>query len=206
MINKQELVEHVWSFGFGGMEKAELEFLIDFCSDKIILELGSEVGQSSYVMASVAKSVTCVDIWDDSYEHLNHDVVQKEVYLNAKNVFKDEAVNKNNIFQQFCNNCKEFIASEKIRYIKGKTGDVVSKFRNEFFDVILIDADHSYEGVRSDIENYIYKLKKGGILIFHDYGCGVWTGVKQACDEFESNNIIELVEQFQRVAIFKLKG
>ena len=148
----------------------------------------------------------CVDIWDDSYEHLSHDALQKEVYLNAKQVFKDEAVNKNNIFEQFCNNCKEFIALGKIRYIKGNTKEVVSNFRDASFDIILIDGDHSFEGVRNDIGNYIPKLKKDGLLIFHDYGCGMWTGVKQACDEFENNNIIELVQQFQRVAIFKLKA
>jgi predicted O-methyltransferase YrrM len=36
-------------------------------------------------------------------------------------------------------------------------------------DVILIDGDHTYEGVYRDIECYLPLLKTGGIVIFHDF-------------------------------------
>ena len=77
-----KIIDKVWSFGFGGMTQSELKYLTTFCSNKNILELGSEIGQSAYVMASIADKVTCVDAWDDTYEHLNNDLKQKEVYLN----------------------------------------------------------------------------------------------------------------------------
>jgi len=35
--------------------------------------------------------------------------------------------------------------------------------------LILIDGDHSYEGVCRDIRNYYPLLAPGGLLIFHDY-------------------------------------
>ena len=35
-------------------------------------------------------------------------------------------------------------------------------------DVILIDADHSYEGVRRDFESYSRLIAPGGLVAFHD--------------------------------------
>ena len=205
-MQKSELIEFVWSFGFGGMEKVELDYMYDLSHNKVILELGSEMGQSAYVMASVADSIICVDAWDDDYEHLNNDTKQKGVYLNAKKEFENNVVNKNDVFGQFKKNCKEFIESGKLKYIKAKTLDVVDDFKNEHFDIILIDADHSFEGVYGDINAYIPKLKKDGYLVFHDYGCGMWTGVKDACDRAVSEEKIEFVSQSNRVAVFALKN
>jgi hypothetical protein len=77
---------------------------------------------------------------------------------------------------QFDNNTKDF---SNIKKIKGFTKDVVS-LTDDDYDIILIDADHSYNGVKQDILNY---KDKGKYLLFHDYDSN-WTGVKQAVDEF----------------------
>jgi len=211
-MEKQQIIDHVWTFGFGGMEKYELDVMYDVAEGKTILELGSEMGQSAYVMASVAESVTCVDAWDDTYEHLNNDSIQKNVYVNDRILYRDnpviidgQAKNKDNVFDQFKTNCKEYIDSGKIKYIKGLTLDVVNLVPDESYDIILIDADHSYEGVYNDINAYIPKLKKDGYLMFHDYGCGMWTGVKEACDQAEAENKIQPVALYHRIGIFKLK-
>lgn len=41
--------------------------------------------------------------------------------------------------------------------------------QNILADFILIDGDHSYEGVRQDIIDYYPLLRPGGIMLFHDY-------------------------------------
>lgn len=46
------------------------------------------------------------------------------------------------------------------------TVDLVKK--HDPFDFIFIDADHRYEGVKKDYENYLPLLKKGGVMAFHD--------------------------------------
>ena len=48
-------------------------------------------------------------------------------------------------------------------------------------DVSFIDADHSYDGCKSDIFNSINQFKNLQYIIFDDYG--VWKGVKQIVDE-----------------------
>lgn len=36
-------------------------------------------------------------------------------------------------------------------------------------DMIYIDGDHRYNGVRADCETWIPRVKKGGLIVFHDY-------------------------------------
>jgi hypothetical protein len=38
-------------------------------------------------------------------------------------------------------------------------------------DFVFIDGDHSYEGVKIDLEKYVPKIKSGGILAGHDWTC-----------------------------------
>ena len=202
--HKQETVDHAWTFGYGGMIKPELETMYDLARGLEVLELGCEMGQSSYVMASVAKRVTCVDAWDDTYEHLNHDERQKNNYLNDQVLYKDHEITKYNVFEKFKNNCAPHIESDKVRFIKGKTQEVAHNFEDESFDLILVDADHSYEGAISDIHNYWKKLKKDGIMVFHDFGGSAWPGVERACIQAVDEGILKFIGVKDRIAVFNL--
>jgi hypothetical protein len=62
------------------------------------------------------------------------------------------------------------------------------RYRNtyEYFDLVFLDADHTYEGVKKDIELWYPLIKKNGILSGHDYGfnnTGTYKGVQKAVDE-----------------------
>lgn len=75
-------------------------------------------------------------------------------------------------------------ASFKNAFIKRKLSSVaVKEFDNNFFDLVYLDADHSYRGVMNDIKAWISKLKIGGIMAFHDYLATNY-GVKRAVDEY----------------------
>ena len=62
------------------------------------------------------------------------------------------------------------------------------KILPEDIDVSFIDADHSYNGCKSDIFNSIKHFKNLKYIIFDDYG--VWTGVKQIVDELIQNGVL----------------
>ena len=186
--HKKTIIDKALSIDIGGMNKNELEFLYDLCSNKKILELGSMVGMSSYTIASVAIELHCIDAWDNRFYHLQHD----ELQINAYN--KDWIGRFNNsppdMLETFKKNVKEYIESNKIKIIKGKTSDVAHLINNHEYDIIFIDSDHSYEGVKNDITNYIHKLKPNGSMIFHDYGSVDWPGVQKAVEEAMNNNIL----------------
>ena len=46
--------------------------------------------------------------------------------------------------------------------------------------LLLIDGDHSYEGVKHDFEKFFPKVKKGGYVLLHDFHL---KGIKQLFDE-----------------------
>ena len=60
-------------------------------------------------------------------------------------------------------------------------------------EVSFIDADHSYDGCKSDIMNSIKRFKNLQYIIFDDYG--VWNGVKQIVDELIQNKTL-IFEKF----------
>jgi len=64
-----------------------------------------------------------------------------------------------------------------------KTDDAVHLFEDGSLDGVFIDADHEYDAVRRDIENWLPKVRKGGILAGHDYH-ETWPGVIKAVNEF----------------------
>jgi predicted O-methyltransferase YrrM len=62
-------------------------------------------------------------------------------------------------------------------------------------DFVYIDGDHSYEGVKIDLEISLRKLKPGGLITGDDYGPGNWWqgGVKRAVDEFGWHESVTLL-------------
>lgn len=52
---------------------------------------------------------------------------------------------------------------------EGRSSRVLKKFPDQCFDFIYIDADHSYEGVKRDINIAKQKIRDGGFLVFNDY-------------------------------------
>lgn len=64
--------------------------------------------------------------------------------------------------------------------------DILNKVKEitPIYDLLLIDGDHSYEGVKKDFEMYVPLVKEGGLILMHDITnerCGVpkfWEEVK----------------------------
>lgn len=63
-------------------------------------------------------------------------------------------------------------------------------FEDQSLDMTFIDGDHTYEMVKQDIKLWPPKIRKGGLIIFHDYG-GRYRGVSKAVNrEFGQQNLI----------------
>jgi len=77
---------------------------------------------------------------------------------------------------------------EKYIILQGDSVEMLEHIVDNSLSMVYIDADHSYEGVKRDIEAAYPKVVSGGILAFHDYGNVTDYGVNQAVNEFCSAN------------------
>lgn len=77
-----------------------------------------------------------------------------------------------------------------VKIMRMYTVDAAKFFPDEYFDLIYIDADHTYEGCKADLEAWWPKMKKGGFFTGDDYTkyrakhTGVVFGVVEAVNDF----------------------
>lgn len=77
--------------------------------------------------------------------------------------------------------------------------DAVKHFKDNYFDFIYIDADHTYSACLKDIEDWYPKVKPGRFLLGDDYRVaklrtGVEYGVIQAVKDFSKKNNLNYFE------------
>jgi len=84
---------------------------------------------------------------------------------------------------------ERFEGNPRVEVIKAFSADAASQFPNGHFTFIFVDGDHTYKGVKKDIETWYPKLAPLGLIGGHDYEeytepSGVQRGVVKAVDEF----------------------
>lgn len=81
---------------------------------------------------------------------------------------------------------------DKSVILKGLSADVAKLVNDNYFSLVYIDGNHSYDGVKTDIECWYPKLITGGIMAFHDFIDCESYGVKRAVYEFAMNNKLDV--------------
>lgn len=78
--------------------------------------------------------------------------------------------------------CREIAAAfpDRATLYKMKTQDAAEAVEDASLDFVFIDADHSSEGVRRDIEDWAPKVKPGGAVMGHDID---WPTVRVIVEE-----------------------
>lgn len=74
--------------------------------------------------------------------------------------------------------------AEGRRWIHPATSLATAEWLVGPFDLVFIDAEHTYEGASTDIAAWWPKVRPGGILAGHDYNHRRYPGVTQAVNEF----------------------
>lgn len=136
------------------------------------VELGTHAGQSAAFFAVEAINNN-VPTKLDLVEFYSHDLNKRMQMAKAiENLFK---------------NCRSVI--DKV--IPAFTNDAAKMYEDNSIDFLMIDADHSYQGVKEDIVNWKPKMKSGGIMSGHDFVPYDWgVGVTKAVtEEFEQWNV-----------------
>lgn len=78
----------------------------------------------------------------------------------------------------------KFSSNDKVKIIRDYSVNAANIFKDEYFDFIYLDADHSYNEVKKDLDIWFPKLKKFGVMCGDDYGHPSGVGVIQAVTQF----------------------
>lgn len=95
-----------------------------------------------------------------------------------------------NLNEEYYNLKNYFLDDNTVTVHKGTSFDILNSFSDDYFDVIYVDGDHSYDGVKLDLSLSFLKVKNGGLICGHDYTNDRFPGVVMAVNEFcEENNL-----------------
>ncbi|MFD2588190.1 class I SAM-dependent methyltransferase [Croceitalea marina] len=128
----------------------------------IMCEIGSYMGESTFIFASqlIFDEIHCIDPYNGLEEF--NDISDRK-WVDVEKEFKINTRYFNNIIlhKEYCE-------------------DAVHKFKDKYFDLIYIDARHTYSDVKANIELFLPKCKS--IIAGHDYQ-EEWPGVVKAVNE-----------------------
>jgi predicted O-methyltransferase YrrM len=127
------------------------------------VEIGTQYGDSAEIWCSVNPQLklTCVDPYGD--------------YRKRHGKREQDAA-----YQATCERLSKFGVTMK----RNMSLAVVDEFQDGSLDFVHIDGDHSFDAAIMDIVAWAPKVRKGGLVIVHDYFAANWLGVTQAVDAY----------------------
>ena len=120
-------------------------------SNKTMIEIGSFVGESTVLFAQSFKEVIAIDPFLADY-----DPADPTSYLFE---FK-------NVYETYLERTGDH---QNIKTIVSTSNDALDQLKGLKYDFVYIDGLHTYEGVKTDIINYLPLIKEGGVIGGHDY-------------------------------------
>lgn len=74
--------------------------------------------------------------------------------------------------------CKQWLDTGMVIPVKSDTADAAWTVADDSLGGLFIDADHSFAGIDRDFKAWYPKVKKGGLILFHDCGADAWPDVQ----------------------------
>lgn len=79
--------------------------------------------------------------------------------------------------------------AKRARMLRMTSTDAASLCAGEAFDLVFIDAEHTYDAVRADVAAWLPLVRAGGWIGGHDYGKQRFLGVTRAVDELFGSRV-----------------
>ena len=148
----------------------------------VICEVGvRDAGNFKNMLTSNVAMAIGVDIWADTDKAGQNDNLYDQKLLTSQ--YRD-------VFSKYLND-------PRVKLLREFSKEACSFFKDETFDFIYIDADHTYEAVSEDLNAWFPKVKKGGVISGHDHisgertlqlGHSVKFGVVEAVADFRKQH------------------
>ena len=92
---------------------------------------------------------------------------------------------------------------KNVEIIKGDSKKILPIIDLAEVDYVFLDGGHSYETVKSDLNNCKIVIENNGTVLCDDYNLSYAPGVKKAIDEFSSSEQYDIKILFERFAKIK---
>ncbi len=175
--NDRAVYEGVNECGFGHITEFELKVICQIVQKyqpKRIFEIGTFEGRTTLNMALNAPDAKIFTL----------DLPAEELATTKMQIEKAEEayVKKTHSGDRFLNHP----AKKNIQQLFGDSATFDFSGYHNSIDMMFVDGSHAYEYVLSDTERAMKLVKKGGIILWHDYTN--WTGVRDGLNEFYKDN------------------
>jgi len=143
-----------------------------FEDDAHFVEVGSWRGRSTaYLAVNIANSkknikLDAIDTWRGS--------AGEDVHQNDPSVINDT------LYDEFIANMEP--VKHIVNPIRMDSKEAVNLYADDSLDFVMIDAGHDYESVKTDIENFLKKVRPGGMIAGDDHSI-YFPGVQRAVSE-----------------------
>lgn len=152
----------------------------------LFVEIGSFKGQSSSFMGveiiNSGKKIKfdAVDTWQGSKEH------------QAGGDCEDPNVVAGTLFEEFTKNTEP--VKSVINPVRMPSTEAASLYEDKSISFIMIDGDHTYDGVVADVLSFYPKMKPGGFMTGDDaWAPDVWKAVNDAIRSIDPNLTVQLI-------------
>lgn len=175
-------------YGSSLMRKNEIDALVGLLNSTLIvssiLEVGTYEGVTASLIADRCPNSTIVSI-DPFIDHDDKDPRRRKGVERLGNWRKNQRPN-------------QFLW----------VGDLASFYAlsPRFFDVVLVDGAHHFEGVLADLEIASLLTAPRGVIAAHDYRDPDWTEVTRAIEQFVQSTSWRIVRHVESLAILQEAG
>jgi predicted O-methyltransferase YrrM len=143
--------------------------LVEQYRPTVCVELGTWMGASAIPVARSIRrwggTLTCVDTWAGT--------------VDGQSLYRAPWM-----LASCARNLIESGVSANVRLIPATSLEAAALWTLPI-DYLYVDADHSYESVRADLDAWVPHVKPGGVILGDDYGSDMYPGVRNAWDEWE---------------------
>jgi hypothetical protein len=140
--------------------------------DCVGAEIGVYKGITSLYLATQPhiKKIYAIDPWDEIEGYEDSLSLIKDIRRSDTHGPAMKANSWDNLYLEVSEKLSQ---QDKIVILREHSSLACALFADESLDFVFIDGDHSYESVYFDIEAWYPKVKKGGLILGHDF---TWHG------------------------------
>lgn len=196
--NFEDLVEvnlYAPSSEIGSLTTLEATILASFLkiiNPNKIFEFGTFLGYSSSVFLKNTKKSTVYSLDLDEEIKFNNNDLNKVLIddnLNDKYLSYKQSLKGPVYLQQFLNS-----NDQRIKILKSNSLTFDESPYIDEIDFVFVDGGHLFEIIKNDTEKSFKMLKKGGVIVWHDYDSKIHSDVTDFLDELSFSKKIFHVE------------